>query len=142
MSKMEPIADRGLRQIQSRYTQAHIERGKHGDGLVIVPGFQLFGGWLCEKDEGGTEPANICTVLFHKPCGFPAAKPEHFWTDIKLRLPDKSIPHCANQTNFIHGFEQWKGLTWFSWHLQMWDPNRDSLYSFLNAIRMRLKKPR
>lgn len=138
--KLEPMEEKGLRQIKSRWPQAHIAPGKHGDGLVTIPGYELPSGWLCETLDGADlEPATICTVLFRKPCGFPAAKPDHFWVDSRLRLADRSIPEYANYGNTIHGFEWWKDLTWFSWHLQMWDPNRDTLYSFVNAIRMRLK---
>lgn len=138
---LEPIHDRGLRQIQSEYPQAHIEKGKYND-LVIVPSFRLPSGWLAEKQDEGCEPANICTVLFLRSPGFPAAKPDHFWVDLRLRLKDLSVPTYANYGNEIHGFPQWTGLTWFSWHLQMWDPNRSSLYTFLKCIHQRLKPAR
>ncbi len=140
--RMPPIQERGLWQIQTEYPTAHIEPGPHGEGLIVVPGFKLCSGWLCERAEGGCEPANICTVLFLRPCGFPAARPEHFWTDIRLRLSDRSMPQCTNQGNLPSGFPQWKNMTWFSWHLQMWDPNRDSLYTYLKVIHQRLKPAR
>lgn len=136
---LEPIVDRGLRQIQSEYPQAHIangKHGKHGEGLVTVPTFKLRPGWTSNK-----EPADICTVLFIRPCGFPAARPEHFFVDIPLRLADLSWPQ-ASRSGDIHGFEQWKDLHWFSWHLQAWDPSRDSLYTYLKVIHMRLNPAR
>ena len=33
-------------------------------------------------------------------------------------------------------------LTWFSWHLQLWDPNRSQLVTFFRAILQRLNPAR
>lgn len=70
LRNLEPIQDRGLAQIRSEYPQTHVVKGKHAD-LVTVPGFRLCSGW---ETEG--RPANICTVLFERPAGFPAARPD------------------------------------------------------------------
>lgn len=142
LKPLDPIQDRGLRQIRSEYPQAHVVDGRYDD-LVVVPGFKLCSGWRTSKLDGyGMEPANICTVLFKRSPGFPAAKPDHFWTDIELRLENLMRPQCSNVHDEIHDFPQWKNVHWFSWHLQMWDPNRDSLYTFVKCIHMRLSPAR
>lgn len=132
---LEPIVDRGLAQIRSKYPQAHIVDGRYS-ALVTVPGFRLCSGWTANR-----EPADICTVLFERPAGFPAARPEHFFVDIPLRLADFSYAQNSRLGD-IYGFEQWRNVTWFSWHLQVWDPNRSSLYTYLKVIHMRLKPAR
>jgi hypothetical protein len=135
MKNFEPIADRGLAQIRSEYPQAHIVSGRHAD-LVTIPGFRLCSGWTADG-----KPADICTVLFERPAGFPAACPEHFFVDIPLRLADRSYAKNSRPGD-IYKFPQWSNVTWFSWHLQMWDPNRDSLYTYLKVIHMRMKPAR
>lgn len=139
----ERIQDRGLAQIKSEYPQAHIAKGKYDD-LVTVPGFKLCSGWFTTAPNSKRRlvRANICTVLFKRPCGFPAARPEHFFTDIPLRLKDGEWPQNVSKFDEITDFPQWRGGMWFSWHLQMWDPNRDSLYTYLRVIHMRLKPAR
>lgn len=118
--------DAHIEQLRSRYPQAHAVKGDHGEHLVLVPGFRLPMGFS----------ADICTLLFVAPAGFPAgALPEAFWIDIPgLRVRGR-WPRYSNTVNPIPGFPSWKELTFFKWHLQAWNPSQDGLLTIVNAIR-------
>lgn len=101
----------------------------NGGYLVSIRNVPIKNGWsLAEVD-----------VLFMAPPGYPAAKPDCFWVSPFLRLINGSMPQNANDGTPIPG-DPFPGrpLTWFSWHLQTWDPNRDNLMTFYNAIMKRL----
>jgi Prokaryotic E2 family E len=130
---MSELLDRQLIALQTRWPQSHYEPGKHGAHLIIVPGVKL--------PDGYTH--TICTVLFVAPPGYPAARPDHFFTDsAKIRLANKMQIQGTNTLNRPWGFDQWTDVTWWSWHLQTWDPNRDTLMTFMNVIRHRLNPAR
>jgi hypothetical protein len=115
------------------WPQTHHEQNIHGHNLIFVPGVLLPKGW----------DKTICTVLFLAPPGYPAARPDHFFTDIEVRLAkNKAIPHNTNVSNGEYlghlGWPQWAKSMWWSWHLQMWDPNRSSLFMYMKVIQQRL----
>lgn len=124
----------GIARLRTKWPQAHYCPGKHGDYLIVVPGVVLPKGYV----------QTICTVLFIAPPGFPAACPDHFFTDIEIRLEDKSIPKATViEGNFRHpSFPQWWESMWWSWHLQMWDPNRSGLFTYMKVIQQRLNPAR
>jgi hypothetical protein len=102
-----------------------------GAYLVRVPDYELPPGWN----------AKTVTILFVAPAGYPAAKPDCFWTEqAGLRLENGTTPANTNDSNPIPEVGQ-KG-TWFSWHIQNWNPNKDTLVTYLNVIRQRLKPAR
>ena len=95
--------------------------------LIEVPNYKLRAGW--NRD--------MVTVIFLAPPGYPAAQPDCFWVEPgPMRLSNGATPQGSNDTNPIPGIGP-RG-TWFSWHLQQWDPNRDSLLRYLNVIKQRL----
>jgi hypothetical protein len=118
------------------WPQTHHQQNIHGHNLIVVPGVLLPKGW----------DATICTVLFLAPPGYPAARPDHFFTDIEIRLADKSHPHNTNVSNGEYlghlGWPQWAKSMWWSWHLQMWDPNRSNLFTYMKVIQQRLNPAR
>ena len=126
----------GIERLRTKWPQTHAQRSKYGHHLIFVPGVLLPKGW----DQ------TICTVLFLAPPGFPAACPDHFFTDIEIRREDKSFPYNTNMGNGALleslGWPQWKDCQWWSWHLQMWDPNRSSLFTYMNVIQQRLNSAR
>ena len=145
-----PHIETGLATLRSKWPQAHYEESRHGAHLIVVPGYVLPPGYNC----------TIATVLFVAPCGFPAAQPDHFFThtapaDLLLDPPARELyrhsdgdymgsymrPKCTNPSNTPSGFPQWggEGWLWWSWHLQAWDPNKDTLMTYMNVIRARLK---
>ena len=127
----------GVARLRTKWPQSHALAGEHGQHLVLVPGVLLPKGY----------DKTICTVLFIAPPGYPAACPDHFFTDIGIRLENKAFPHHAlptgsNNTPLKH-WPQWEGnCQWWSWHLQAWDPNRSSLYTYMMVIRQRLSPAR
>ena len=95
-----------------------------GSCLVTVPNVLLPAGWT----------PNTVTVRFIAPVGFPTAKPDCFWTDFNLRLDGGRMPQNSGPNPLPNGPNP---LLWFSWHLQKWDPNTDSLLTYLRVIENR-----
>jgi E2/UBC family protein E len=113
---------------------AAIQRRADGSYLVTIAGVQLPAGWTpCEKVE----------VLFIAPPGYPGAKPDCFWVSPPVRLANGAMPQAANDGNPLpYDHIAGRRLTWFSWHLQTWDPNHSTLASFYKVIQQRLNPAR
>lgn len=138
MSAIEPIHD-GVARLRTKWPQTHYQPSRYGHHLILVPSVMLPKGYR----------ETICTVLFVAPPGFPAACPDHFFTDIPIRLANGAIPHCTVTAHPKHGgnfpkeiWPQWSQCMWWSWHLQTWDPNRSSLYTYMHVILGRLDPAR
>ncbi|MHB9004834.1 MAG: E2/UBC family protein [Coriobacteriia bacterium] len=102
-----------------------------GAHRVTIIGETLPSGWT--RDDA--------TILFIAPPGFPVAQPDCFWVEPSgLRLASGDTPQNTNDANPIP--EVSRNFTWFSWHLQGWNPNHDSLMTYFNVIRQRLDPPR
>lgn len=106
----------------------------NGGYLIRVPEVDIGLGWNQRKAD----------VLFVAPPGYPAAQPDCFWVEpAGLRLEGGGTPQNSNDSNPIPGdVQNGRRTTWFSWHLQSWNPNRDSLLTFFNVIMKRLKPAR
>lgn len=103
----------------------------NGTGLVSVPGIQLpAGGW--NRDS--------TSVTFVTPAGYPLAAPDCFWADRELRLRNGSVPQNCNVENQVPGLGQPR--LWFSWHVKIWNPSRDTLLTYLGVIKARLEDVR
>jgi hypothetical protein len=110
-----------------------IQRRADGSYLITIKGVDLPAGWNQQKVD----------IFFIAPPGYPAAKPDCFWVSPRLRLFSGAIPQSANEgTALPYDLNPSRPLTWFSWHLQMWDPNRDGLDRFYRAIVQRLNPAR
>jgi hypothetical protein len=83
-------------------------------------------------------------VLFVAPPGYPAAQPDCFWIEPNgFRLANGQTPQNANDGNPIPGdIQPGRSTTWFSWHVQSWEPSRSSLITFFNVILGRLTPAR
>ena len=105
-----------------------------GATLISIPDVSIGDGWNCKKVE----------VLFLAPPGYPAAQPDCFWvTPSGLRLENGGTPQNTNDSNPIpNDTVSDRQTTWFSWHLQSWNPNHDSLVTFFKVIMQRLKPAR
>jgi hypothetical protein len=68
---LNPHIENGLVLLRTRWPQTHAVPGEHGYFLIVVPGVILPRGYR----------ETICTVLFVAPPGYPAACPDHFFTD-------------------------------------------------------------
>jgi hypothetical protein len=116
-----------------KHQGTEIQRRADGSYLITIKGVDLPAGWNHRKVD----------VFFIAPPGYPAAKPDCFWVSPPLRLSTGAIPQNANEgTPLPYDPNQGRPLTWFSWHLQMWDPNRDRLERFYRAILQRLQPAR
>lgn len=90
---------------------------------------------------GWNRPA--ADVLFVAPPGYPSAQPDCFWVEPNgLRLENGGTPQASNDGNPIPGDPQPRGTTWFSWHVQSWNPNKDSLVGYFHTIMDRLRPAR
>jgi hypothetical protein len=87
---------------------------------------------------------NAADILFVAPPGYPAAQPDCFWIEpAGFRLVNGGTPQNTNDANPIPGDVQaGRSTTWFSWHLQGWNPSRDSLKTYFGVILNRLTPAR
>ncbi len=78
------------------------------------------------------------TLLFVAPPAYPLAQPDCFWVEpVGLRLANGNTPQATNDSNPIPELPE-RRCTWFSWHVQTWNPNRDSLRTYYKVILQRL----
>ena len=117
-------------------------RAKFGDNLVVSPlpsGGQLIEIRKYKLVAGWDQP--LVTIIFVAPPAFPAAQPDCFWVEPgPIRFNGGQTPQNTNDTNPIPEVGQ-RG-TWFSWHMQDWNPNWHTLMSFIKVIGQRLDPPR
>lgn len=112
---------------------AELQNLSNGSYLVTIKNVPVRDGWSCKAVD----------VLFLAPPGYPAARPDCFWVTPALRLSSGAVPQAANEGTPIPGDPiPGRPLTWFSWHLQTWDPNKDKLVTFYSVILKRLTPAR
>jgi hypothetical protein len=109
--------------------QASMQALPDGSHLVVVPAYELPEGWSKTSVD----------VKFIAPVGYPLARPDCFWTDPDLRLKTGNQP--MNTGNNALPYSPAAHL-WFSWHVGSWNPNNDSLLTYLYVIKRRLHDPR
>jgi len=127
---MTPIESQ-LEALKQAHPKASADLLRTGAYLIAIPDFRMPIGWNRE----------IVTILFVAPPGYPAAQPDCFWVEpVGVRLANGATPQSTNDSNPIPDVGQ-RG-TWFSWHLQHWNPNHDSLLTYLNVIKRRFSPPR
>lgn len=114
-----------------RYEAASLEPVPNGTHVVVIPGFQLPGGWNRETT----------TVYFVVPLGYPQARPDSFWTEPELRVAGGAMPQNATPGgNHQQGLPP--GVLWFSWHPSGWNPNQDNLITYVKLIATRFQAQR
>jgi Prokaryotic E2 family E len=127
---IHPILQAQFAELNDRHPRSELlDQG--GAALITVPEIPLLpkGAWNLESTE----------VLFLAPQGFPHARPDCFWVNGGVRLAHGGQP----QNSGPQGVPGKQGqYLWFSWHLSQWDPNRDSLLTYLAVIQQRLRDPR
>ncbi len=117
-----------LRDLQAVCKTATATRLGSGAHLITIPDFKMPPGWNHE----------VVAILFVAPPAYPAAQPDCFWVEPGgVRLKNGSTPNGTNDSNPIP--EVGPRGTWFSWHVQHWNPNRDSLLSYFKVIGQRLQ---
>jgi hypothetical protein len=113
---------------------ARMESLTNGGALIKVTNVDLGPGW--NRPTGD--------VIFVAPPGYPNAPPDCFWVEPNgLRLANGATPQNTNDSNAIPGDNvPGRSTTWFSWHIQVWNPNKDSLLGFYHLILTRLRPAR
>ena len=121
------VQEQQLERLRREFPDATLEARPDGSHIIVIPNVPLPAGWN----------KNRTTVIFHAPVGYPAAKPDCFWADADLRLATGTPPKNTGFQPLPSGGE---AKLWFSWHTATWNPNRDSLVSYLKAIEDRLQR--
>jgi hypothetical protein len=109
---------------------ATIEPLPEGGAVITLPDYPLPSGW--------SRPQT--TITFVAPVGYPLAKPDCFWASPDLRLENGAMPQATNLQP-VTGRSGPPQL-WFSWHVGQWNPNRDTLLTYLRVIERRLGEVR
>jgi hypothetical protein len=117
-----------LDELRQRYADVRTQPLTGGATLVTVGSVPLPAGW----GKAST------SIRFLVPAGYPFAAPDCFWADNDLLLEGGRMPCNASNHNTIPETAE-SGL-WFSWHVQGWNPNRDTLSSWMNTIADRLRR--
>jgi len=111
------------------FANATLTPVSNGTAVIQLSNFVLPSGWN----------RTHTTVYFLAPIGYPVARPDTFWTDPDLCLASGGVPVST-------GTQQQPGLPpnlrWFSWHPATWNPNRDSLVTYVEMIRRRFEDRR
>lgn len=117
-----------MKDLQSVCPGATAVRLGSGAQLITIPNYTMPQGW----------DRQTVTILFVAPPAYPAGQPDCFWIEPGcVRLANGATPQGTNDSNPIP--EVGPRGTWFSWHVQHWNPNRDSLLSYFKAIEQRFK---
>ncbi len=119
------IIEQQTQELSQKFTEATCIKAPDGSHLVTIPNVSLPEGWN----------SKTTTVRFIAPVGFPASRPDCFWTDPNLRLTGGRNPQSTGPNPMPHGPQP---LLWFSWHVQKWSPNSDSLLTYFRVIENRL----
>jgi hypothetical protein len=124
-----PLVEEQFEQLKTTFPQASLAPLPSGAFLVTIPDFQL-------PDSGWSTPTT--TIRFLVPVGYPQAKPDTFWASSGLRLISGALPHASGDPNAIPE-TAYSGL-WFSWHTASWNPNRDTLQTYVKVILDRFRQ--
>lgn len=104
------------------------------------------GGEIIEISGVRVEGWNRSTVkvLFLVPASYPAGQPDCFWVEPgEFRLKGGGTPQSSSDGSQIPGdVNTARSTTWFSWHIQTWNPSRDTLLTYFRVILKRLKPAR
>jgi hypothetical protein len=126
---MTPL-EQQVQELNQQFPGAAVIPQPSGAQLVELRKYRLPAGWN----------RKVVTIIFLAPPGYPAAQPDCFWVEPEepgpIRLANGATPQGTNDSNPIPGVGP-RG-TWFSWHLQSWDPNRDTLLRYVGVIKNRL----
>lgn len=128
---LHPITNRQFEAIAQRHPDAQLEPLPSGAALLMIPEFRLPPGWS----------ATSTCVRFIVPVGYPGPYPDCFWASSGLRLDNGQMPQSSQDPNAIPE-TGYQGI-WFSWHVNdahlNWNPNRDTLTTWVGAIQERFR---
>lgn len=122
---MHPLVKQQLEELLKKEILFETIGDTAGEFVLKFPNLKLPAGW--NKEE--------TAVHMVVPAGYPFASPDCFWADPGLTLANGIPPQASGQQPLPQTGEM---TTWFSWHVQGWNPNRDNLMSFYRLIERRL----
>lgn len=128
---MTPVQQQ-LESLRSRFPGAELAPAPGCFGVIVVPDVRLPPGW--------SQPTT--TVRFVVPAGYPLAALDCFWTSPELRLASGAVPQNAQVQNPAPALPGGGPHLWFSWHVQSWNPGRDTLLTYVRVIQDRFKELR
>lgn len=127
---MNPIFERHLETLKTKLQREVVTTPlSSGAILITIKDISLPTGWNSHQTD----------IKFVAPAGYPFAPPDCFWTYPVLMLKNGLAAQASN--NQTPAPEGGTGGTWFSWHVQHWDPNKDNLLTFFRLIERRLANP-
>ena len=129
MSTSAGVVDGQLAELRRLYHGAEAVMRPDGTVLIRVPAVSVPAGW--------NKAASSFTFIV--PVGYPVARPDCFWADADLRLAGGAMPANAG-VQAIPGTTE--SALWFSWHVNSWDPARDTLVTYVRVMRERLARVR
>lgn len=123
---LSPITEKQFVQLQERYPDAMLQELPSRAALVTLPNMSLPAGWT----------PSVTTLRFIVPAGYPGPVPDCFWSDIELHVNGPGVPKASRPSQRIP--EVNLPAHWFSWHVidatRNWNPNRDSLLTYVGII--------
>lgn len=127
MNGLHPLIVGQLVELQAAMPGATAAALPDGTTLISLPDITLPPGWNRDRAH----------LWFLVPVGYPTARPDCFFADAELRLAHGQMP----QNTGMQGLPG-AGVPhlWFSWHLQTWDPARDTLLTFARVARDRVHR--
>lgn len=117
--------------LRSRFPSAELLPAPNTVGVVVITDVRLPSGW--------SHPST--TVKFVVPAGYPLAALDCFWATAELRLASGALPQNA-QVQVPPALPASGPHLWFSWHVQTWNPGRDTLLTYFRVVQDRFKELR
>jgi Prokaryotic E2 family E len=125
---MKSLFDEHFEALRAAYSGTAYMQRADGSRLIKIPNYALR-----PRCWNSIET----TVYFLAVPSYPLARPDCFWTDPQLKLASGGPPQNTSINNNHGGPES---LLWFSWHVAKWDPNHDTLLTYLKVIDRRLQE--
>ena len=124
---MTPLESQ-IQELRERFGAVDVEALPSGASLITLAEVLVAPGWT----------KSSTAIRFIAPVGYPFAALDCFWADSDLRLVGELMP----QNSAVNEIPETRtnGL-WFSWHLVApWNPNRDTLSSWINTVSDRFRR--
>jgi len=126
---MNPVVSSQIEELKRRFSDTEAVSLRDGSFLVSLAIDNLPPQWNKSRTK-------VWVVV---PVGYPVAKPDCFWAEEDLRLANNTTP----QNTAFNPIPNFGGRhLWFSWHAKLWNPNRDSLLTYIKLVETRLRDPK
>ena len=126
---MNPIIAAQITQLRANGLDPDVEVLPSGAHLITIRNVPIPAGWNRQSTN----------VLFLAPPSYPGGMPDCFWVEpTQMRLADGGTPQGSSDGNPIPEVPG-RQVTWFSWHIQDWNPNKSTLLTYFNVIKQRFR---